>query len=156
MFWRTSDRVYMQVSVGDRGSPQLHSQALVIIKVFEPLLEQREELNETNHAPTFTDDNQRDFAISEGEAIGHIVTLLKTEDEDFDVMCMHVVNGDSDGQFAVYEGALRIARQLAREKKSKYLLTVAVTDGIDSNYLNVSLTDYTASHAIRSHAFHIA
>lgn len=108
----------------------------------------------TNAAPVFTGDNQVDFAISETEAVGHIVSVLKTDDADFDVPCMHVVSGD-DAHFTVYEGALRIARKLDHETRNKYKITLVVTDGIDYDYLNVSDANFACLMHLSLAAVHL-
>ena len=84
------------VSVGDNGLPQRSTEALVIIKVFELLIGQKAALNETNSAPSISFQSQQDgsFAVSENEAVGHIVAVLKTHDDGFDVKYTRIVSGN--------------------------------------------------------------
>lgn len=126
------------MSASDNGSPSKSSRALAIIKILEAR-EQASE-NDTNSSPQFITESVTDkaFAVSENEMIGHIVTVLKTVDEDGDVLCTHLVAGNSDGAFAVHDGALVVAGRIDYERTTKYRLTLAVTDGLIYSYLNVS------------------
>ncbi|KAI1286847.1 Fat-like cadherin-related tumor suppressor -like protein [Halotydeus destructor] len=150
----------LSVTVSDKGTPAKTSQALVIIKVSEP---NEKVENMTNAVPKFIGESLSDtlFAVSENERIGHVITVFEVIDEDFDELTIHITAGNEEGLFAIYGGALLVARALDHEVSQRHLLTIAVTDGIDSSYCNITInvidTNDKPPHFDKSvHLLHVA
>lgn len=134
--------------MSDKGKPKKSSTALVIMKVLEP--RQLSE-NETNSSPEFVGDNSSSassgngsvgntvVSVTENEMIGRVITIMSASDDDSDSLSIHLLpEGNTNGIFAVNEGALTVARRIDYEEQNKFHLRLAVTDGLDYTYLNVS------------------
>lgn len=79
-------------------------------------------------------------SVTENEQIGRMITVVSATDADGDPLCTHLLPiDDVHGTFGIHEGAVTLARSLDYEYKSKYLLLILVTDGIDYTITNVSI-----------------
>ena len=127
--------------------PKKSSTALVILKVLEPkqLLD-----NETNSSPEFVGDSASSsstgnvavntvVSVTENEMIGRVIAVFTASDSDGDTLCIHLLpEGNTNGIFAVNEGALTVAGRIDYERQSKYHLRLTATDGLSYTFLNVS------------------
>lgn len=101
-----------------------------------------EEVVVKNGAPQVIGDsvNNTVVSVTENEMIGRMIAVVSTADPDRDPVSLHLVpTGNTHSTFALVEGALTVARRIDYELKSKYDLTLALHDGIDFTFFNVSL-----------------
>lgn len=97
--------------------------------------------NESNSAPQLIGDTAANAVISitENESIGRMVAVMSATDADGDVLSIHLMpDGNEDGIFAVNEGALTVAQRIDYEQHHTFRLRLAVFDGIDFTFANVS------------------
>ena len=122
------------ISVSDCGTPRKSSQVRLILRM---LSVPKEKKAEENHSPII-EAFDSEISISEGEAIGYAVTLIKAFDEDNDRLCYHIIDGNIGNTFAFRDaGALIVAKPLSYKLTNKYNLTFAITDGIKTVVTNL-------------------
>ena len=97
------------------------------------------------HPPLFSSAVPKSLEISEGTAVGTVLTIIQATDLDsgYNGMLVYVIKtGDSDGKFKVdtHTGGLMVLSALDREKRDTFNLVVQVSDlGTPSLSANVSL-----------------
>lgn len=126
----------------DVNSPEKSSSVLILMKVIEA------RSSGVNSPPIISGDagaasGSLVTSVTENEQIGRMITVVSATDPDGDSLCTHLLPVDDvDGTFGIHEGAVTLARSLDYEYKSKYLLVILVTDGIDYTITNVSAIFY--------------
>ena len=114
--------------------------ALVIMKVLEKRVLAP---NETNSAPRLIGDTAASTVVSvtENEMIGKMIAVLSATDADDDPLSIHLMpHGNEDGVFAVNEGALTVAQRIDYEQHHNFQLQLAIFDGINFTFVNVSFS----------------
>ncbi|RWS13849.1 fat-like cadherin-related tumor suppressor isoform X5, partial [Dinothrombium tinctorium] len=126
-------KYYLIVKAFDNGSPRHSSQAKVLIEV----LDSEKEIENENHAPELDSESvDTNIELSENEKIGTLITFIKALDADDDKICSHIVDGNSAGVFASFEGALFVAKRIDYESSQKFVLTIMLTDVTNKQYLS--------------------
>ena len=99
-----------------------------------------------NHPPVFNTSVPLRLAISEGHAVGSVITHFTATDKDtgYNGILLYVIKtGDIDGHFKMdmYSGTLRVGSKLDRELKDEYTLLIEVSDlGTPSLSSNVTVS----------------
>lgn len=96
-----------------------------------------------NHAPQIIGDtmNNTIVSVTENEMIGRMVAVVSSSDPDNDLVSVHLLpKGNEESTFALVEGALTVAKRIDYERQSRYDLTLALHDGMEFTYFNVSLS----------------
>ncbi|RWS31837.1 fat-like cadherin-related tumor suppressor isoform X4 [Leptotrombidium deliense] len=124
------------IEASDGGFPSKSSQSKVLIEIFD----HKKEDIENNTAPVFSEGElDANFAVSENEAIGAIIAIINPTDAENDKVCVHILSGNDDGVFAYLNGALLVAKRIDFETKTKYVLTIMITDGVNSTITNTTV-----------------
>ncbi|KAG9509734.1 Fat-like cadherin-related tumor suppressor-like protein, partial [Fragariocoptes setiger] len=121
------------ISIIDHGVPYLETAARIIVTIVAPA-------NRTNnHAPIFIGNPEKLITISENAKVGTPISFIGATDADGDRVSMHIVSGNTEGNYAIEEGNLVIARDHLFSRNIVSNLTIMATDGIDSIYHNITV-----------------
>ena len=121
--------------MSDNGEPPKSSQVRVMIKVLSNDLNENKSNSEKLSFLTDTSDNN--LIVSEDEKVGHMLMMSATNGLSKREICSHLIESNRKGTFAIVDGALMLAKKLNFESARLYNLTIFITDGHDSHYINV-------------------
>lgn len=112
----------LNVTARDRGEPPQATQTQITVRI----------LDENDNSPVF-DPKQYSASVPENASIGAMVLQVAATDIDEDAngrVRFSIAAGDDNRDFSISEdsGAVRVAKNLNYERKSRYVLTVRAED----------------------------
>ncbi|XP_023314181.1 fat-like cadherin-related tumor suppressor homolog isoform X1 [Trichogramma pretiosum] len=115
----------MIIKASDEGEPPRSHQARISVQVVETP-------RDSPNAPQFKSQNQS-VEVTESDQVGYLVALMQATDKDGDTLWYDIVDGDPRDEFVIGRdnGNVLLAKQLDWETQKSYVLTVAVTDGVN-------------------------
>ncbi|CAL4107054.1 unnamed protein product, partial [Meganyctiphanes norvegica] len=113
------------VEVHDKGTPSLSSTMRVLLRVSA--------IPSTSTAPPVISPTPP-VNVMETDAPGQTLALIHAHDPDNGTLWYYITGGDDRGQFNidVNSGILSLAQAIDYEQQNRYIIQIAVTDGLHS------------------------